>query len=89
MSVQNKTHESNWEKKNLSFCKASATFIGRLSCLDMQVEQWMKKARGGFHDLFFCDTKHYREHYPPPPPPRIAAVIQSLMWEEKKNQLLL
>lgn len=23
------------------FCKASATFIGKLSCLDMQVEGWM------------------------------------------------
>lgn len=30
------------------FCKAAATFIGRLSFLNMQIEGWMKDAWGGF-----------------------------------------
>lgn len=39
-----KKHENLiWEIKT-PFNKASATFIGRLICVDMQLEQWMEKA---------------------------------------------
>lgn len=61
MSVKKETTwESNWEIKTL-FSKASATFIGRLICLDMQGEQWMKNAWEGFVLVFSTtvyDTKH-------------------------------
>lgn len=40
------THESPIEKrKNLFVSKASATFIGRLRCGDMQVDGWMDRRR--------------------------------------------
>lgn len=39
-------------RKQKPFCKASATFIGRLICLDMQGYQWMKNAWEDFMIFF-------------------------------------
>lgn len=51
MSVQKKKWKVQLRKQK-PFCKASATFIGRLICLDMQGYQWMENTSWFFLTLW-------------------------------------
>lgn len=73
------THESPIKKrKNLFVSKASATFIGRLRCGDMQVDGWMDRWRR-FEQVCMTYILLLLVRAEPPPPPGTAAAIQSLL----------